>query len=492
MKKRFSDLITSSVIHMHGDKDVLVTGLSSDSRHISAGNIFFAVPGEQHDGNKFIPLAIKNGASVIVSEKTHEKTVSALYVQVTDIAQYIAEASALFYETIDTPLVMIGVTGTNGKTTTAHFINEVLKSLSIKTVFIGTIGIEVCGEIFFTDFTTPPAFELHRILRQGLDRGATYVVMEVSSHALKFKRVWGLQYDVAVFTNLTHEHREIHPTMTDYFQTKLQLFQMVKKNGFGIINTDDEYGKQILRQITNITLVDYGYHANKVKLVSSINTANRGQTIHYAIDERQYVLDIPVIGAYNAFNTLAAVETLVALGFDRLRIHELFLSIRPVPGRLEWYNIGGFQVIIDFAHTPDGLEKLIQAVQTFRKDVAERIITIFGCPGSRDPSKRPLMGIIATDLSDQAIITSDDIHHEEPDKIIADIVRGLKKNNFKIVVDRREAIARGLQMARKGDFLVIAGRGHEKYQYVMDQKIPFLDKDVLIEEAKKAGLHVEK
>ncbi|MBL7958832.1 UDP-N-acetylmuramoyl-L-alanyl-D-glutamate--2,6-diaminopimelate ligase [bacterium] len=492
MKKNLSELLSVTVKQVHGKTDVWVTGFSSDSRQIASDNMFFAVKGEQTDGNKFIHDAIKNGASVIVSEDPLEKVFDAVYVQVADIYQFMAESSARFYNTIDPALTIIGVTGTNGKTTTAHFINEIIKSCSIKTIFIGTTGIEICGKVFHTDYTTPPAFELHRILREGIDLQASHVIMEVSSHALKYKRVWGLKFDAAVFTNLSHEHLEIHPSMEDYFQTKLKLFSMLKIGGVGLTNADDKYGKQIINECRSVKLYDYGHTADKIKLIQLASVeATRVQSIVYEIGGSQYNFNIPMIGAYNAYNALAAAETLAALKFDRKTIHDAFMSIPPVAGRLEWYDIGETKVIIDFAHTPDGLDKLIKAVRELRKNNAQ-IITIFGCPGSRDISKRPLMGKIAAELSDYVIVTTDDIHFENPDRIIMDIVKDLEKTNLETVTDRREAIARGLQIAKKGDFLLIAGRGHEKYQYVKDRKIPFLDKDVLFEEAEKAGLRTQK
>lgn len=490
MTKKLAQLITSSVTHVYGKTDIEVTGFSSDSREIKPGNMFFAVKGEQSDGNKFLNSAIKNGAGVIVSETPYPGLQSTVYVEVSDVYQFMAETAALFYETTEPPMTIIGVTGTNGKTTTAYFIHEILKSFGCKTAFIGTIGIEINGEVFHTDYTTPPAYELHRILRKGLDLGLTHVVMEVSSHALKFKRVWGLKYDAAVFTNLTYEHREIHPTMQDYFSTKLRLFSMLKNKGFGLVNSDDEYGQEILKR--HAKLLDYGHDAKNIKLIATNYVAeNHGQIIHYEAEGMSHEFKVPMIGEYNAYNALAAAETLAGLGFQRNRIHQAFRSIAPVAGRLEWYEIGGIHVLIDFAHTPDGIKKLIEAVRQVRTADA-RILTIFGCPGSRDPSKRPLMGKIASDLSDRVIVTTDDIHHEEPDIIIQDIVTGITGNNFEKIVDRREAIAHGLKIAKKGDFLVIAGRGHEKFQYVKDGRVPFQDKAVLMEEAEKAGLELTK
>ncbi len=483
---------SSLIKHLHGAADISVNGLSADSRKITQNFLFFAVRGERADGNTFIPDAIKNGASVIVSENPCPETLSGncAYVQVTDIHQSMAEISAGFYRTDHANLKYIGITGTNGKTTTASFIHRLLKAFSQKTVFIGTTGIEICGERLHSDYTTPPAYELHRFFRQGIDRGAQYVVMEVSSHALKYKRVWGLKFDAAVFTNLTLEHREIHPTMEDYFRTKLRLFSMLAPNGSALINADDPYGKKILETFDNHkNFFDYGYAATHARLME-IRSEDHTQTVRYRRGNADHVFTVPMIGEYNAYNALAAGETLRLLGFDGARTDALFKDASAPDGRLEWIRIQDFNVLIDFAHTPDGLEKLLDAVSKARKH--GRLISIFGCPGSRDASKRPIMGEIASRLSDHVIVTTDDIHYEEPERIIADIVKGIKRNNFEVEVDRREAIRKGLQTARQGDWVVIAGRGHEKFQYVKDKRIPFLDKEIVVQEAEQLDLRVGK
>ncbi len=489
MTRNLSEFLPKSYLNIHGVPDVAVSGFSSDSRQTAPGHIFFAVKGEQSDGNRFINPAIKNGAVAIVSELDYPGGIDTVYIQVQDIYVFMAEISALFYSTENPALTIIGVTGTNGKTTTAFFINEMLKSFGRKTVFIGTIGIEICGEKYHTDYTTPPSFELHRIMRSGLKDGAAYLVMEVSSHALKFRRVWGLQFDAAVFTNLTHEHREIHPTMEDYFVTKRQLFFMLKKDGVGLINADDAYGKRILEQQPELT--DYGYSAKHIRIMNCRATDSYSQRIQYESYGHAYQFNFPMIGEYNAYNAVAAAEILAHLGYERKRIHETLPLLGPVPGRLERIEIENKHVLIDFAHTPDGLEKLLRTVADIRTG-SSRIVTVFGCPGSRDPSKRPMMGRIASELSDHVIVTTDDIHHEKPDAIIQDITSGISKKNFETIPDRREAIAKGLREVQDGDYLVIAGRGHEKFQYVGDEKVPFLDREVLIEEAGKAELRIKK
>jgi len=504
MTNKLSELVDKTPsISRHCPREVSVSGIETDSRDIKPGYIFFALSGEQTDGNRFISKSIQNGAVAIVSERPYEENKSQLhadssYIQVEDIHRGLAEISAQYYGTYHLPLTVIGITGTNGKTTIATLIHKALRRLGRKTLFIGTTGFELNDEVIPTDFTTPPANKLHELLNRAAGCGVEFVIMEVSSHALKLKRVWGLRFDGAVFTNLTHEHREIHPTMDDYLASKRALFDMVKPGGFAIVNTDDSYGKQIFQHVREnnaqlmqngqILLIDYGRNAQTLKLTGMETDIAEGlQRVHFSQVDRPMSLSTSMLGEHNAYNALAAYGVLFQLGFKPGEIQMFFPSLPGVEGRFEWHRISDFNVLIDFAHTPDGLEKILKAIGELNKGVG-KVITVFGCPGSRDPSKRPLMGGIAGRLSDWVIVTTDDIHYEEPEAIIRDIVRGIDQSHFETIVSRREAIAAGLQRARTGDWLLIAGRGHEKFQYVRDQKIPFLDKTVVMEEAEKMGL----
>ncbi|MCK6542758.1 UDP-N-acetylmuramoyl-L-alanyl-D-glutamate--2,6-diaminopimelate ligase [bacterium] len=500
MKKTLREILNNNALvrNVYGSTSLTVTGLCTDSRFAQKDNIFYAIRGTQKDGNKFIAHAIQKGASVIVSDELYAKVqfppkTRVTYVQVENLTQFMAESSASFYGTTNAPMAFIGITGTNGKTTTAKFINETLKALGHKTVFLGTTGFEVCGRIIPTDFTTPPAPMLHKYLREGMDKGATHVVMEVSSHALKLKRVWGLRFDAAVFTNLTHEHRELHASMDDYFSTKALLFSMLKPIGFAVINGDDDFSGGMRKSVpSGHRIVEYGKKNSATLRLEKIkfNPDSRLQTIVFVQDGKSAAIETRMIGEFNAYNALAAYGVLEGLGLDMAVGAEKFPTLPTVDGRFNWYKAGTFNVIIDFAHTPDGLEKLLQEVNRI-KPQGRRLITVFGCPGSRDPSKRPMMGKIATTASEHTIITTDDIHHESPEAIIQDITRELSGTRHEIIIDRREAIRRSLQIAQEGDFVVIAGRGHERYQYVGDEKIPFYDRQVFMEEAQKIELKVE-
>lgn len=494
MNRLLSELIISQplVINVKGPTDILIAGFNSDSRLIRPQEMFFALAGEQRDGNAFIENAITQGASAIVSQQFPAIIRPGIaYIQVSDVHQFVAETAARFYQTGAVDMTMIGVTGTNGKTTIATLIHHFLTSFSQSSVFIGTTGIQVAGSYYATDYTTPPAFEIHRIIREGYDRGARFLVMEVSSHALKLKRVWGMVFDAAIFTNLTHEHRELHPTMEDYFQVKSKLFDMLKPGGFALINTDDPYGEKIFKrcQISKKIALDYGKKANTYKLTgSAFDRASRLQKIHLLRDGAHEILQTRLIGEYNAYNVLAVYATMNQFGFDFKKIQSTLPLLPGIDGRFEWLQAGDFSVVIDFAHTPDGLEKLLTAVKSVRDK--GRIITIFGCPGSRDPSKRPLMGAMASRLSDFVIITTDDVHYEEPEAIIHDIIEGMATEHYAAIEDRRTAIAEGLKMAKTGDIVVIAGRGHERFQYIKNEKKPFVDKEVLKEEAAKLQLSI--
>ncbi len=477
------------VMNIYGSSSLPIQGMHTDSRKIKKNNLFFALSGTERDGNKFITAAVQNGAVAVASEELLSKvqlpsTPRATYIQVQDISQFMAETAARFYDTTEIPIPVIGVTGTNGKTTTAWFINEALKAQKLKTIFLGTIGFEVCGRKVHTDFTTPPAPLLHQLIAEGLRNGARYLVMEVSSHALKLKRVWGMKFDIAIFTNLTYEHRELHPDMENYYETKKKLFGMLKPGGTAIINVDDDFGKKLADTLHgNLNIRTVGKSATDVKLIQTeLDIEIHGQKIAFESNGRSDSMRVPLIGDYNAYNVLSARETLLTLGISLQE--DTFEKLSPPDGRFNWFMVQGINVVIDFAHTPDGLEKLLKEARKLVSRDA-RMITLFGCPGSRDPSKRPLMGKIATELSDHVILTTDDIHFEEPRAILDGIVQGATVQNFEVLEDRREAIAHGLRMSKAGDFLVIAGRGHERFQYVKDEKIPFYDKTVVYDEAEK-------
>ncbi len=481
---------------IRGSKSLAISGMTGDSREVREGFLFFALRGEQTDGHRYLEDALRRGASAVVSDQEFPESLmgifpNACFLTVSDTPQFAAGFSARYYDHAYRSMKTIGITGTNGKTTTASLVHQVLVGAGAATVFIGTTGIDVAGEYRPTDYTTPPAWELHRILHDGVQAGAGYAVMEVSSHALKLRRVDGMVFDAAVFTNLSHEHMELHGTMEDYYRTKLRLFYLLRRERPGVINADDTFGRRMMSQYDGDGyLVDYGQDASFLKIVSAESDAGtRRQSIRLVRGGRPVRLEVPLAGLYNAYNAVAAFETLCRVGLPPDEAAERLGRTQAVEGRLNWFRAGEFDVVIDFAHTPDGLDNLLRTVSSLRAS-GGRLITVFGCPGSRDASKRPLMGKLACDYSDRVIVTSDDVHYEDPESIVQDILQGSDRSKCTAIVDRREAILHSLREARKGDCVVIAGRGHERFQYVKDQKVPFSDRAVLEEEAASLGYRV--
>ncbi len=474
---------------------VTVAGMTSDSREVRNNFLFFAQSGIHRDGNAFIRHAIAQGASAVVSERPFENSLAEQFPRVAlilskDVKESMATLSARFYGTDLGQMNVIGITGTNGKSTIAHFLNQIIRSYGIKTVLMGTIGIEIAGETVPTDYTTPPAYDIHRHLRTGSDAGAAWVIMEVSSHALKLKRVAGMTFDRAIFTNLTHEHREIHPTMDDYYETKSGLFRMLKTGGIAVINSDDPFGQKLIKDHSGrINIMDYGKNGGGSRIKNVCLDRDRMiQIIELDFQRQSYRLELGIPGLYNAFNACAAFTALQGFGFDPGALAESMRNIRPPEGRFCRYRADERHVVIDFAHTPDGLEKILTAVRELMMP-GQMLIVLFGCPGDRDKTKRPLMGRIASQLADKVIVTSDDPHFEDPCQVIRDITVDTDPSKTRSITDRREAIQEALSVSRKGDWIVIAGRGHERFQYIRDDKILFHDKDVFFEEARKLGMN---
>lgn len=485
MEKRLDQILSPSCTlqSLPTTGSIRVNGFQSDSRLVQPGQVFFSVSGGQTDGRRFIPQAIAAGAKAIVGAGTFDAALLNTYpdiafVSSTHLMADMANLAASFYETTDGPCRLVGVTGTNGKTTTASLIYHVLRASGRKCFFIGTTGIEIGDLRLPTDYTTPPAFELHRLLHVAKTTGVTHGVMEVSSHGLKLERVHRLTFDVALFTNLTHEHAELHPSMDDYYFTKKKLFSMLKPEGCAIINTQDPYGQRLFDELSLAK-----------KIAVDISRTTQTDTIETSWNRHPLRLPSLLPGDYNRINQLLALETLKFLGVDHESLYHGWMTFDGVEGRFEWYTSPLLDVIIDFAHTPDGLEKLLQAARTVARG---ELVCIFGCPGSRDRTKRPMMGRIASRLADRVIVTTDDIHHESPEAIIRDIMEGVTGVNTESIVDRRSAIRRGLEYASGGHTLIIAGRGHERFQYVGDDKVPFLDRDVLMEEAASRDITLEK
>ncbi len=480
-----------------------VTGISFDSRSVAAGDLFVALKGTRTDGGGFVKEAISKGAVAVLAEGNIAAGAGdAVFVEVEDARGALARAAANFYGNPGRKLMITGITGTNGKTTTSLLINSALKALGLRTGLIGTIAYEINGRKKPAPFTTPEAPLFQSMLAEMVQDGVTHLVTEVSSHALAQKRVDAVEFNAAVFTNLTRDHLDFHKTMEDYYKAKKRLFAgLLQPGGTAAINADDPYGQRLLRELAagNKNLIAYGIDSRPVPGVafakaSGIELSTTGTSFIIEFEGEKIGLEkekTPLIGLHNVSNMLAAFCALVGLGFGTQEAAVKIGSLQNVPGRFEKVDLGqGFTVVIDYAHTPDALQRLIMTARALAKG---RIITVFGCGGDRDRGKRPEMGQIATILSDFAVITADNPRSEDPALIINEITSGAAGKNYAAVPDRQEAIAHAIDMALPQDIILIAGKGHEDYQEINGLRRHFSDREAAIAaiNAKEKGNHAQ-
>lgn len=473
-----------------GDKEIEIKDIAYDSRKVEEGSLFVAIKGLNSDGHRFIPEAVLAGAVGVVVEDDEiiddeyfiEKGVAKILVG--DSRKALALISSAFYGFPSRKLKLIGVTGTNGKTTTTHLVKSILESAGLKTGLVGTINYVIGDEVIPAVQTTPESLDLNRFLSKMVDNGISACAMEVSSHALALDRVYGFDFDVGVFTNLTQDHLDFHRTFDAYFQAKKILFDSLKESAYAIYNIDDPYGEKIVAD-TKAMKLSYGKSERADVRVKDVKLNFDGMNLTIQMPTGEPLeINSKLIGEFNVYNILASVAVGYALGIEHEDIKKGVENLENVRGRFEKIiSPDGYVVIIDYAHTPDALEKCIDTILKLREQAGGgKLITVFGCGGDRDRGKRPVMGKIATEKSDITVITSDNPRFEDPQKIIDDILEGVKKDSvYYIFVDRAEAIKRALEMAQKGDIVLIAGKGHEEYQIVRDVKIPFSDKDVVFE-----------
>ena len=440
--------------------------------------MFVALRGEKTDGHQFIGHAIEKGASVIVAEREEKNSrVTCLVVENTRTA--LADFSATFYGHAARKLKLAGVTGTNGKTTTAFLIKHMCESAGLRCGLVGTVRYEIGERILPAIRTTPESLDLQELLAQIANAGCKAAAMEVSSHALAQDRTRGLEWDVAVFTNLTQDHLDFHRTMENYFDAKMELFtglatQEQKRKPVAIVNIDDRYGQQLLDKIDKrVAVVTYGMGLRADFRASNYRAEFTGTSYQLDARGKNYLVRLPLIGRFNVANSVAALAAANALGIN-LRTAVFSLAKSPqVPGRLELVPAKRqFQVFVDYAHTPDALGNVLK---TLRELEPHRLIAVFGCGGERDRQKRPLMAEMADRLADYSIITSDNPRKEDPNAIVAEIEKGFRSNHYEKIVDRTKAINRAVALTRPRDIVLIAGKGHENYQEFADYTIPFDD-----------------
>ena len=468
------------------EKDIDITGISYNSKTVKQGEIFVCLKGEHSDGHEFAKMAVENGAVALYCEKELDIDVPQVIVEST--RHQIADLAAAFYNYPSKKIKLIGVTGTNGKTTVTHLIQRIVEDAQHKCALIGTLGYKLSGKDTYHDakHTTPQAPELQKTLEMICEQNIDYVAMEVSSHALEQNRVGGCDFDGAVFTNLTQDHLDYHITMNNYFEAKALLFKGLKKGGYAVINNDDEYAqrfKDIVPEGVKIYTygikndadvkaedIDFSIHGAKFKI-----NAKKAAAAHKDVN-------LQMNGMFSVYNALAALTAGIAMGFDIDVCIKALEETKSVDGRFEIVSKKPL-VIVDYAHTPDGLENVLKAARELTPKDAN-LVCMFGCGGDRDATKRPKMGKIADENADIVVVTSDNPRSEDPQLIISDILAGIKTvNTQKVFVepDRRTAISMLKNIAKENDVVVLAGKGHEDYQILKDKTIHFDDR----EEARK-------
>jgi len=473
-----------------------IGGLEYDSRRIKPGDAFVAMRGESSDGNQFIDQAISAGAVAIVTDSATQKPrADVAWAQVPHGRRALARLSANFYKKPAERLAVAGITGTNGKSTTAFLLESILTAAGRKSALIGTIEYHVAGKILPAPHTTPEALELNRILNQALGNGATETVMEVSSHALEQQRVYGIPFDVAVFTNLTRDHLDYHHTMEEYFSSKQILFEGCGTEAprAAVLNTDDEYGQKLVKisRKRSSAVLTYGLSKGDFR-AEKIEITPHGTRFDLLTPRGSIPLFCPLIGKVNVYNILAAAGAAYSRSCEVEAIAQGVAALTRVPGRFERVDCQQpFTVVVDYAHTDDALRNLTALAREFVQQAGQKgkVITVFGCGGDRDRAKRPLMGEAAGRGSDFVILTSDNPRSEDPLAIINDAMVGLQRSGtkYKTEPDRKAAIALAVGEANPGDIVLIAGKGHEKVQITRNGSIPFDDVEVAQKELRAAG-----
>lgn len=451
--------------------NVEITGIAYDSRKVTKGNVFVCIKGYETDGHKFAKSAVENGAAVIVAESEIDVDIPVVYVK--NARTVIAELACKFYNNPSEKLSLIGITGTNGKTTITYLVKSILEAAGKSVGIIGTNQNIIGDKVLLTKSTTPTtpnALELQQLFTEMVYNGAEYVVMEVSSHALELERVHGCTFDVGVFTNLTQDHLDFHKTMEGYLNAKAKLFKISKK---GVVNFDDNAGKEIYRRAECKDIMRVGMVDDCDLRAENIKFSSRGAVFDLIYQGKRYPAKIQIPGRFSVYNAVCAAGAAIQAGIDIKTVISGLEKAPGVVGRVEVVPTDtDYTVIIDYAHTPDGLENIINCVKGFAEG---RTITLFGCGGDRDNSKRAVMGEIAGRLSDYSIITSDNPRTEDPETIVREIEQGMKRTDGKytLITDRREAIAYALDIAKKGDVIILAGKGQETYQIIGKEKHDF-------------------
>ena len=473
------------VLEQRGNLDLTVTSMTDDSRMVSKGSLFVAVKGERVDGHDFVENARQAGAAAVVAQRSVD-TGSLPYIRVSDSRKALGWLGSRFHGDPSAGLTMVGITGTNGKTTTTYLCKALLEGIGRRVGLIGTVAYQIGSETIPASHTTPGALELQQLLAKMVESGLNAAVMEVSSHALALDRTVGCEYDVAVFTNLTQDHLDFHSDMEDYFQAKLRLFIELaggRKTGKrAIINLDAPYGARV-RAACPVPVWGYALSSRADLIAERVCLSPNGTTFTAATPAGSFLVESRLIGEHNVYNLLGAIGVALHAGATPGQVQEAAAGVTNVPGRFERVTAGqDFTVVVDYAHTPDALVRLLTAAQAVK---THRIITVFGCGGDRDRGKRPKMGRAAVEQSDVVVLTSDNPRTEDPMAILREVEVGVREAlqrrpqvAYRMIPDRREAIGSAISEARSGDMVLIAGKGHEDYQIIGTKKFHFDDREV--------------
>ncbi|RLB05952.1 MAG: UDP-N-acetylmuramoyl-L-alanyl-D-glutamate--2,6-diaminopimelate ligase [Deltaproteobacteria bacterium] len=469
------------VIESRGEMNLDIGGISYHSHSVKEGDLFVAIKGAKTDGHFFIKEAVKRGAKAIIVEQIPPHPLDITMVLVANTKKALAQISAEFFSHPSKEIKLVGITGTNGKTTTSYMIESILKKAGKEVGVMGTINYRFRGNELPAPTTTPQSYDLQRLLREMATNGAEYVVMEVSSHALDQERVRDCHFDAGVFTNLSPEHLDYHKNMDSYFAAKKRFFDEIlcetDKDPWAILNLDDPFLRDLKKKPSALRVMSYGLKEGEVRLLRK-EVSLKGIKATLFTPTGPIEIKTPLLGEYNLYNIMAATATAICLGTSPEAIQEGIAGLARIPGRMEVVGDGRPWVLVDYAHTPDALEKALKGV---KKLIKGRLFVVFGCGGDRDRGKRPLMGRISMQWADMAIITSDNPRTEDPLEIINEIEKGAREishHRYLVIPDRSKAISKAISMAGPQDLVLIAGKGHENYQIVGDKKLPFDDRKV--------------
>ena len=479
--KLLKDIIYGvGIQEVKGLTNIAVEQITFDSRKVGRLTAFIATKGTQSDGHDYISQAIESGACCVVCENFPDHlNANVTYIKVSDSSKALGLIASNFYDNPSEKLTLVGITGTNGKTTSATLLYDLFRLLGYKTGLISTVSIRILHHTIEATHTTPDAVAINKTLSEMVDKGCSHVFMEVSSHAVHQNRISGLNFKVGVFTNISRDHLDYHSTFDNYIQAKKMFFDGLSKDAFALLNYDDKHG-ETMGLHSSARVKSYGL--NGALDIKGKVLENHFSGLSMEVDDKEMISRL--IGDFNAYNLLVAYGVAACLGEDKITVLTTLSSLKAPEGRFEYFTSkSNVIIVVDYAHTPDALENVLKTIHAIKKG-GESIISVFGCGGDRDTGKRPLMGKIAAEYSNRVIVTSDNPRSENPEKILEDISNGIseeKQANSLSISNRKEAIKTACSMARSGDIVLIAGKGHEKYQIIGDETFHFDDMETTIE-----------